>query len=151
MNQQSCIGFGTDANVLAAYANRANERLGSFSFLIENTGNNALYLQFKEWDGTTSPSGWSPIGTPVTVAARGQVTKNFTLNSKKVGFFGSGNTTANISTVIRNPADLRGAQIDINATGRRGWGFDDGFDTKQMVAGYGQAPDGTAADKAIGE
>lgn len=153
MNQNSCIGFGVDATVLAGYAQRANDRLGAFSVLVENTGVNPLYLQFKEYDGVTAPSGWFNVGSAITVAPQGlSQPQNFVLVTKKLGFFGSGNTTANISTVIHNKSDLRGAQIDIVAGGRRGWGFDQGFDTGSFVAGWGPAPDGNqTTDVAPGE
>lgn len=158
MNQISAIGFGTDINVLAGYANRTNDRLGVFDLLVKNistavlgAGNQpvsgasgpVLRLQLKEWDGTTSPSGWKNVGSYVDVVAGGTTTIHCNMASKKLGFFGSGyagssgatgasansptGVTANISVVIDNKADLRGAQIDIVVTGRKGWGSDDGL------------------------
>ena len=142
MNQNSSVGFGTDANILAAYAHAANDRLGNFDLVVENTGANTLYLQVREHDGVTSPSGYANLGAAFTVVPRGTVTRSYLLLSKQIGFFGSGNTTANISTAIRNPADLRGAQIDIVVQGRTGWGFDNAFDKKAFRSpGWGPFPD----------
>ena len=142
MNQQSIIGFGTDANVLAAYVNTANDRLGKIDLIIENNGDNQAYIQFREHDGTTSPSGWTNLGVAFTVEPRGEVSKTLNILSKRIGFFGSGNTTVNISTVIRNKGDLRGAQIDIVTTGRKGWGYDDGFDKNgNLRNNWGPPPD----------
>lgn len=138
MNQQSLIGFGGDITVAAGYAQRGNDRLGNFDLVIENTGANQLTFVLKE---LTSASGFTAVGAAVTVTPRGVKTLSYSLLSKRVGFFGSGNTTANISTVLRNPADLRGAQIDIVNAGRRGWGFDAGFDTATLTQNWGSAPD----------
>jgi hypothetical protein len=63
------------------------------------------------------------------------------LVSQKVGFFGSGNTTANITAVIRNKADLRGAQIDLVAPSRRGWGLDTAMDPATLTKAWGTPPD----------
>ena len=147
----SVIGFSTDATQLAGYATRANERLGSFQLLVQNTGSNSLYLRIKEYDGVTSPSGWFDVAGPYTIVAAGSYPVNVNTLSQKVGFFGSGNTTANIQINYNNPSDLRGAQIDLVATGRKGWGFDDGFNTNAFTAKLGKAPDGTTTDKAPGE
>lgn len=162
------IGFGTDINVLAGYATKTNDRLGVFDLLVKNVstaklgaGNQpladvsgpVLRLQLKEWDGTTSPSGWKNIGSYVEVVAGGTTTIHCNMASKKLGFFGSGyagtdgvtgvgaNTPAaamaNISVVMDNKSDLRGAQIDIVVTGRKGWGVDDGFDKGTLQPNWG--------------
>jgi len=136
MNQISSIGFGSDASVLAGYALAADGRLGNISLVVENTGANSLYLQIREHTGTTSPSGYSNLGTAVTVVPKGIKDINLNLLSKQIGFFGSGNTTANISTVIRNKGDLRGAQIDIVPVSRQGWGYADGFSTAAFRSPY---------------
>lgn len=136
MNQLSSVAFGSDINVFAGYAQTAGDRLGSISFVFENTGPNAATIRLGYHDGTTSPSGYSIIDSFDTtantqgfkVAAGGQVTKSYNLISKTIGFFGSGNTTVNISTVIANKANLRGAQIDIKAVGRKNWSVEDGMD-----------------------
>jgi hypothetical protein len=39
--------------------------------------------------------------------------------------------------VIRNKADLRGAQIDIVAVGRKGWGYDDAFNKPELKKKWG--------------
>ena len=137
MNQLSAIGFGTDATVFAGYAQSANMRLGNIDFVFENTGPNQAYIKLMQYDGTTSPSGFAVVGVPFTVAPGGTVTKSYVLVSKKVGFFGSGSTTVNISSVVRNKADLRGAQIDIVAVGRKGWGYDDGFNKPELKKKWG--------------
>jgi hypothetical protein len=141
MNQQSSIGFGVDATVFAGYAQNANDKLGNIDFVFENCGPNAAYIRLMQYDGSTSPSGWAAIDTSsptspfntewvgFAIAPGGTLTRSYVLLTQRVGFFGSGNTTVNISTVIRNKADLRNAQIDIVAAGgRKGWGYDEGFD-----------------------
>jgi len=133
MQQLSGIGFGADAAVMAGYALAANDRLGVFDLVIENTGTSTLYLRVKEHDGVTSPSGFADVLAPISVVAGGRVTRSLSLVSKVIGFFGSGNTTANISTVIANRADRRGAGIDFQIAGRKGWGFDDGVDQKAFL------------------
>lgn len=140
MTQASSIGFGNDATVMAGYAHRANDRLGTFTLIVENVGDNDLYLRIKEHDGTTAPSGYADIGGAINVVARGQQTVNLSLISKQIGFFGSGNTIANISSAIRNRADLRGAQIDIVPVGKRGWSLDAGFD-RGLLENWGPHPD----------
>lgn len=137
MNQHSSIGFGPDANVYAGYAQSANDRLGNVDFVFENTGANAAYIKLMQYDGATSPSGFAVVGAPFTVAPGGTVTKSYVLLNRRIGFFGSGNTTVNISSVIRNKADLRGAQIDIVASGRRGWGYDDGYNKAELKRKWG--------------
>lgn len=124
MNQVSKIPFGSDASVMAGYASRANDRLGRFDLIVENTGDNTLSMQIRE---AVAPSGFANLGAFFTVAPGGSVTKSYTILSAKIGFFGSGNTVANVTTVLRNKGNLRGAEIDIVVTGRRGWGFDAGF------------------------
>ena len=138
MNQVSSIGFGDNAEVLAGYAMAANDRLGAIDLVVENTGDNPLYLQVAEFDGTTAPSGYAKLGAAQSIVARGQKTLSLNLLSKQIGFFGSGDTVANISTVMRNKADLRGAQIDIVPVARKGWGYDHGFDKAAFRSpGYG--------------
>ena len=137
MNQLSSIGFGTDANVFAGYAQSANDKLGNIDFVFENTGGNQAYIKLMQYDGVTSPSGFAVVGLPFTVVPGGTVTRSYVLLSKRVGFFGSGNTFVNISSVIRNKADLRNAQIDIVAVGRRGWGYDDGFNKAELRKKWG--------------
>jgi len=135
MNQVSSIPFGTDATLLAGYAYRANDRLGNVDLTIENTGSNALYFQLKE---QTNPSGaFVNVGAAQTLVPKGVKTVSYNLIAKRVGFFGSGSTTANVSFSIRNKGNLRGAQVDIVVTGRRGWGYDAGFDTNSQVPNWG--------------
>lgn len=137
MNQLSAIGFGTDATVYAGYAESAGERLGNIDFVFENTGPSQAYIKLMTYDGTTSPSGFALVGSAFTVAPGGTVTKSYVLLNKRVGFFGSGSTTVNISTVIRNKADLRGGQIDIVSSGRRGWGYDDAYNKLELKKKWG--------------
>lgn len=119
---------------------------------MENTGDYNLHLQLKTYDGTTSPSGWAPFGTAVDIVARGQKTIECSgILATKLGFFGSGwnpavgasaakSTTANISLAIRNPADLRGAQIDMVVVGRKGFGYNDGFNKGTLTKNWSAAP-----------
>lgn len=159
MNQLSSVSFTSDATVLHGYAQTANERLGSVDFLVENTGNIALVFQLRQYDGVTSPSGYANVGGQTTVNARGKKTIGYNLLSKRVGFFGSGvaatvtingvsqfvtATTANISVVYHNKGDLRGAQIDLVATGRRGWSYDDAFARAELKKKWGTMSTGGA-------
>jgi hypothetical protein len=123
-----------------------------------------LRLQLMEWDGTTSPSGWKAIGGGTgpggtsEIVAGGTTTIHMNLSAQKLGFFGSGylptaavgygqptgsatNTpccvAANISVVMDNKSDLRGGEIDIVVTGRRGWGYDDGFSKATLTPNWG--------------
>lgn len=145
MNQNSSVGFGPDANVYAGYAQAAGDRLGNLDFQFENTGPNTAYIRLMQYNGSTAPSGFAAIDTSYTttgflgfsVVPGGVVTKSYVLVSKRVGFFGSGNTTVNITAVIRNKADLRNAQIDIVASGRKAWGFDEGFDRATLTKKWG--------------
>jgi hypothetical protein len=138
MNQSSKVPFGSNASYLAGYAYRANARLGNIDLIFDNQGANDATIILKE---ATAPSGWTPITTWFTVVAGGNVTKSLKLLSKKVGFFGSGNTTVNVSSAIRNPADLRGAEYDIVITGRKDWGFDPAFDTPAFEPNWGDPSD----------
>ena len=137
MNQQSAIGFSTDATVLAGYAQSAGDRLGNIDFVFENTGTNTAYIKIGQFDGTTSPSGYAFVHFPFTVVPAGTVTKSYQFLNKRIGFFGSGSTKVNISTVIRNKGDLRGAQIDIVPVGRRSWGYDQAFQKPQLTKKWG--------------
>ena len=156
MNQVSRIGFGGDATVLAGYIVTTNASLGNVDLVIENTGSNTLYLLIKELQTGASPSGYastiseSPIGTtaigtPISVVPSGVITKSYCLLSKRLGFFGSGNTVANISTVIRNPADLRGARLELVTPGKQGWGFENAVNKATIGKNWGDAPDQPAA------
>jgi hypothetical protein len=137
MNQLSAIGFGTDANVFAGYIQSAGERLGNIDLVFENTGPSQAYIKLMQYDGTTSPSGYAVVGVPFTVAPGGTTTKSYVLLNKRIGLFGSGSTTVNVSTVIRNKADLRGAQIDIVAVGRRGYGYDEAYNKAELKKKWG--------------
>jgi len=130
MNQLSGIGFGTDATVLAFMAQTANERLGAFDLIVKNTGANVLTLTIKSLEAGS----WTAIGSAITVAAGGSTTTHLSLVSKVIGFFGTGPTTANITTVINTPSDRRGAQIDLVTQGRKGWGYDVGIN-KASISG----------------
>jgi hypothetical protein len=179
MNQASLVPFGTDASRLAGYAMTANERLGSIDFQFENTGNIAAYIKVMSYIGpTTTPSGYADllplqaesynavtntpaagtisgftnVGPPLVVNARGCLTRSYNLLTKRIGFFGSGisgtvvingvsttvrSTTVNITAIIRNKADIRGAQIDISQVGRQGWGYDQAFNTPNLTKKWG--------------
>jgi hypothetical protein len=148
MNQVSAVGFGLDATVFSGYAQSANERLGNIDFIVENTGANTLYMILGQYDGNTSPSGFAHVGSAFVVVPGGVKTQSYSLVSKRIGFFGSGNTKtdlsgvatstkANITAVLRNKSDLRGAQIDIVATGRRGWTYDEGWNKFELKKKWG--------------
>lgn len=152
MNQLSSIAFGNDVTSLRGYAQAANERLGAVDFLIENTGNIPLHFILRQYDGSTSPSGYATTGAWVTVAARGKRTVGYNLLAKRVGFFGSGvpatvtvngvstyvtSTLANITAVIVNKGDLTGRQIDLVAAGRQGWSYDAAFARPELKKKWG--------------
>lgn len=152
MNQLSAIGFGPNAEVMSGYAQSANERLGNFDLLIENTGSNTLRFQLRTFDNASSPSGYASVGSAVVVVPGGTKTVSYSLVNKRAGLFGSGNTAtdlsgsatstkANVSVVMRNKADLRGAQIDINAGGHAGWGYEQAFDKGSTAKNWGNQPD----------
>lgn len=165
MNQMT-YGFGPDIKVHAGYAQSANDRLGNIDFIVENTGATTVVVQLREYDADSSPSGWAAVGTPFVVVPGGVQTKSFNLLSKRVAFFGSGSTTisttltslagytgakANITAVLRNKADLRGAQIDMVATGRRNWGYDEGWNKLELKKKWGTVtPAGYQAGKIDG-
>lgn len=107
---------------------------------------------------STAPTQLSTtIGPAFLVMPKGCVTRSYNLLSQRVGFFGSGvatavtgivngvflnavtvkSTTVNITAVLRNPADIRGAQIDISQVGRQGWGFDPAFNTPNLTKKWG--------------
>lgn len=140
MNQNSSVGFGTDATLYAGYAQSASDRLGAVDFIFENTGANQAYIKLGQYDGVTSPSGYATVGVPFTVVPGGAVTKSYVLVGKRVAFFGSGSTTVNISAVIRNKGDLRGADISILASGRKGYGLDPAFEAAQLTKKWGSVP-----------
>ena len=80
---------------------------------------------------------------------------SYSVLGKKFGFFGSGqdsagvarSVTANVTTVLRNKGDLRGAQVDIVQTGRRGFGWDSGINKTAISKKWGTPPDApTSAD-----
>lgn len=161
MNQVSSVPFGVDASVFQGYAESANDRLGAIDFVFENTGPNTAYIRLAQYDGVTSPSGYASVDTTVTaapfvpgfvgfaVAPGGTATRHYTLISKRVAFFGSGNTSVNISAVIRNKGDLRGAQIDIVATGRRSWGYDEGWNRNELIKDWGSVGGPTSTQNNI--
>jgi hypothetical protein len=100
-------------------------------------------------------TGFTSVGAAFVVQPKGVLTRSYNLLSKRIGFFGSGiagnvqqqiapyqtlrvaSTTVNISAVLRNPSDLRGAQIDISPVGRQGWGFDPAMDTPNLTKHWG--------------
>jgi hypothetical protein len=94
-------------------------------------------------------SGFTNVGAAVTIVPRGAKTLSYNILSKKFGFFGSGqdasgnakSVTANVTVVLRNPADLRGAQVDLVNTGKRGWGSDLVFNDPVFFKQWGNPPD----------
>jgi hypothetical protein len=101
------------------------------------------------------------VGTPFVVNPKGSVTRSYNLLTQRIGFFGSGiagnvtqtiapyqtlrvsSTNVNITAVIRNPSDIRGAQIDINTVGRQGWGYDPAFNTPNLTKKWGSVTPST--------
>jgi hypothetical protein len=136
MNQISKIPFGSDASVLAGCANRASAALGNFDLVIENTGANNLAFQCRTLGGAYGTT-WTPIESFFTVVPSGVETRSYSLVNSTVGFFGSGNTCANVSTVLRNKADLRGSQISMMISGKRGWNVDAGYNTNAVTPPWG--------------
>jgi hypothetical protein len=136
---------------MAGYAQAINDRLGNFDLVVENTGDNTLWMivRSQQHGVTAFTSGYGDVGSWFTVAPRGVQTKSYSLVDKRVGFFGSGrnssavasSTKANVSVVLRNKADLRGAGIDIVTMGRRGWGVDEAFDAPTLTKKWGAPPD----------
>lgn len=144
MNQLSSVGFSGNIQVLAGYAQFANSALGNVDITLENTGLNTLTFVAKEYPVSAAKggvSGYGIVGDFISVVPKGVKTVSYNVVSKRIGFFGSGNTTANISVNFRNKADLRGAQIDLVATGRRGWGVDDAFNKGDLLKKWGGQPD----------
>lgn len=100
-------------------------------------------------------TGFTTVGPPFVVQPKGCITRSYNLVSKRIGFFGSGiagnvtqqiapyqtlrvsSTVVNITAVIRNPAALAGGQIDINAMGRQGWGYDPAYNTPELTKKWG--------------
>jgi hypothetical protein len=120
MNQVSAIGFGPDAEVFAGYAQSANERLGNIDFIVENTGSNTLYMTLGQYDGDTSPSGYAKVGTAFVVVPGGVQTKSYSLVSKRIGFFGSGNTeTCRAPLPLPRPTSLRSSATSPTCVVRR--------------------------------
>lgn len=160
----------------------ANERLGAIDFQFENVGSIPAYIKVMAYIGpTTTPSGYADqlpldneamnnvtanppssaltgftsVGAPFVVAARGTITRSYNLLTSRIGFFGSGvagnvvqqiapyntvrvsSTVVNITANIRNPAALAGGQIDISQVGRQGWGFDQAFNTPNLTKKWG--------------
>lgn len=122
---------------------------------------NVLPLQSEAYANVTAspPSGaitgFTTVGAPFVLNPRGVLTRSYNLLAQRIGFFGSGiaatvvqqqapyqslkvtSTTVNITAVIRNPSDLRGAQIDITQVGREGWGFSAAFGTSNLTKKWG--------------
>ena len=145
LNQLSAVPFGTDATVMAGYAISVDRYLGNVDFIVENTGTNTLWMEFKEYVGTANTpvagSGYVSLGAALTVVPGGQLTQSLSVLSQQIAFFGSGNTEANISCVFRNPADLRGAGIDMFILGRKSWSVDPGFNYRARGPVWGSPPD----------
>jgi len=100
-------------------------------------------------------TGFTTVGPPFVVQPRGTITRSYNLLTSRIGFFGSGiagnvvqqqapyntvrvsSTIVNITAILRNPGNLRGAQIDISQVGRQGWGFDQAFNTPNLTKKWG--------------
>ena len=148
MNQATGIPIGVDATQYCGYAQVANDRLGNVDFEIENTGTNPVVVWVAQYDGVTAPSGFAKIGSTYNIVPGGTMTKSYSILSKKIAFFGSGYNAAvgvgstasskvNITGTVRNPSNLRGAQFDIAAAGRTGWGTDPGWNSAELTKKWG--------------
>jgi hypothetical protein len=100
-------------------------------------------------------TGFTLVGPPFVLAPKGVLTRSYNLVSQRIGFFGSGiaatvtqqtapyqtlkvsSTVVNITAVLRNPSDLRGAQLDISPVTRQGWGYDPAMDTPTLTKKWG--------------
>lgn len=142
MNQSSLVPFGTSTTDLNGYAQAAGDRLGNFDLIFENIGDNAVNIDVKELNAAGTSYATVLVNTG-SIVARGTKTVSVKSVSKRLGFFtnAGGNTSVNISTAIRNKGDLRGAQIDIVATGKRGWGLDVGHNPATTQKRWGLVPD----------
>lgn len=148
MNQVSQVSFGPDISQVNGYLQYGNERLGNVDLVIENTSDYDLIFQAKAASALTN-SGFANVGSAVTIKARGAKTLSYNILAKKFGFFGSGqdssgnakSVTANVTTVIRNKSDLRGAQVDIVNIGKRGWGSDQILNDPAIFKYWGNPPD----------
>jgi hypothetical protein len=143
LNQASIIPFGTDATKVAGYA-FATARLGNVDLVFENTGDNTLSAKCSQFV-SGNPSSYVQIVPWFTVVPGGTVTKSLCLPGvsapgPQIAFFGSGRTTANISVVARNPANLRGIEVSIVPIGRFGWGFDTAFDQGSFLPTWPSLP-----------
>ncbi len=126
MSQISVVGFGSDPTLSKVAAKiTANDRLGKLELEFENLGNNSAYIQLKELNSGV----YTDLGSLFEVKPLGVLPKSLVLISKTIGFFGYGNTTVNIHPFMRNPANLRGAQWDIEIEGRKSWSFDPAYNT----------------------
>jgi hypothetical protein len=157
MNQISTIPLGTDITQSVGYFVSANDRLGAIDIVFENTGPNQATVVLKQYVGTSAAgnvSGYVPLGTYFTLAPGGNpsssngrnvvggtVTKHYTVLSKQLGVFGSGNTTINATVVIRNRGDLRGSSFDFVPIARKGYGYDSGYNIGATTPNWGAPPD----------
>jgi hypothetical protein len=148
ISTQSLVPFGTNPNVIQGYCTTTNDRLGNVDITFENVGTNTAYITLKEF---VRVAGVSTAGIPnggytatasdvhgnvltgITVAPSGVETISLVSLSNKIGFFGSGNTVVNITPNFRNPANLRGASLDVVPIGRQGWGFEASMDTTSFT------------------
>lgn len=143
MNQVSMVPFGTSTTVLNGYAQQGNDRLGNIDFIFENVGDKAVTIVVKELNAAGTAYTTTVLTTASLVAGGGTATYSIVTNSKRLGFFTSagGGTAVNITPVIRNKANLRGASIDIVAPGKKGWGFDVAYDHATTQKKWGTPPD----------
>ena len=155
-NQISTIGFGSDANLLAGQALSTNDRIGNINLLVtvptslagssvsygQTVSSGSLYLKVKVHDGVTAPSGYYDVAGPFQIVNGGnQIVPLVGINSKRIGFFGSGNVKANISVILNNASALAGQDITIVPGPRAGWGFQDASQVQAFQSpGYPTLP-----------
>ncbi len=117
--------------------------------------NNEAYSNVTASPPSGAITGFTSVGPPFVLNPKGVLTRSYNLLAKRIGFFGSGiaatvtqqiapyqslkvsSTTVNITAVLRNPSDLRGAQIDIGPVTRQGWGYDPAMDTPTLTKKWG--------------
>ena len=136
------VPFGTVTTVLNGYAQHGNDRLGALDFQFENVGDKDVDIDIKELNAAGTAYTTVVGNTGVIVKGGGVKTLSIVSNSKRLGFFTKtgGNTSVNITPVLRNKADLRGASIDIVAPYKQGWGFDLGYDKPTTQKFWGKFP-----------
>lgn len=146
MNNFGQYGLGTDITKLAGYVLATTDRIGRITLHFENLGRDrGLANSLLGAPLANSPEAatatitikelvngsWTQLIAPFTVAAGGAKDVSAVVFSKKIGIFGSGDTTVSLHILHPHAAALRGGHIDNDPVGRKNWGFDTGLDRNQ--------------------